>query len=74
MLNNQLILAALSLREFKMTETELKLIASAATIGESNMPKFGYNNPAANGIPIAGLSIANTYVSTNENLHFTLLT
>lgn len=73
MINNQLILAALSLREFKMTETELKLIASA-TIGESNMPKFGYNNPAANGIPIAGLSIANTYVSTSENLHFTLLT
>jgi hypothetical protein len=35
-----------------MTDTELKLIASAAIIGESNIPKMGYNTPAASGIPM----------------------
>jgi hypothetical protein len=35
-----------------ITETELKLIASAAIIGERSMPKNGYNMPAAMGIPI----------------------
>jgi hypothetical protein len=30
-----------------ITETELKLIASAAISGDSNKPVNGYNNPAA---------------------------
>jgi hypothetical protein len=34
-----------------MTETELKLIANAASIGESKMPKNGKRIPAAIGIP-----------------------
>lgn len=34
-----------------ITETELKLIAAAAIIGLSNIPKNGYNTPAAIGIP-----------------------
>lgn len=34
-------LTRLSLRAFAMTETELKLMAAAATIGESNHPKNG---------------------------------
>jgi hypothetical protein len=34
-----------------ITDTELKLIASAAIMGESNIPKMGYNTPAASGIP-----------------------
>lgn len=41
----------LSLSAFTITETELKLIASAAIIGESNIPKNGNNTPAAIGIP-----------------------
>ena len=40
-----------NLNEFKITETELKLIAAAAIIGLSKIPKKGYSNPAANGIP-----------------------
>ena len=36
---------------FTITETELKLIAKAAIIGESNMPKKGNNTPAAMGTP-----------------------
>lgn len=36
---------------FAITETELKLIAKAAIIGESNSPKKGYKTPAAIGIP-----------------------
>ena len=36
-----------------MTETELKLIAAAATIGLSRMPKEGYRTPAATGTPTA---------------------
>lgn len=39
-------------REFAITDTELKLIAAAAIIGESKIPKTGNNNPAAIGIPI----------------------
>jgi len=35
-----------------MTETELKLMANAAIMGESNSPKIGYKIPAATGIPI----------------------
>lgn len=34
-----------------ITETELKLIASAAIIGESNHPVIGYSIPAAMGTP-----------------------
>lgn len=34
-----------------ITETELKLIAAAATIGLSSIPKNGYNAPAAIGTP-----------------------
>jgi len=41
----------LNLREFAITETELKLIASAAIIGDNNIPKKGYNTPAAIGMP-----------------------
>ena len=35
-----------------ITETELKLIAKAAIIGESNIPKNGNKTPAAMGKPI----------------------
>jgi len=35
------------------TDTDDKLMASAATIGDSVMPNNGYNTPAANGTPIA---------------------
>ena len=34
-----------------ITDTELKLIAAAAIIGESNKPKNGYSTPAAMGMP-----------------------
>ncbi len=34
-----------------ITETELKLIASAAIIGDNNNPNTGYNTPAAMGTP-----------------------
>ena len=34
-----------------MTETELKLIANAAIIGDSNIPKNGNKTPAAMGTP-----------------------
>lgn len=34
-----------------ITDTELKLMAAAAIIGESSMPKKGYNTPAATGTP-----------------------
>jgi hypothetical protein len=36
-----------------ITQTELKLIASAAIIGDSNQPVNGYSTPAASGMPIA---------------------
>jgi len=36
-----------------MTETELKLIAAAASMGDSKMPKSGYSTPAATGTPRA---------------------
>lgn len=38
-------------KAFKSTETEPKLIATAANMGESNHPKTGYKTPAAIGIP-----------------------
>ena len=34
-----------------MTETELRLMASAAIIGDSNQPVNGNNTPAASGTP-----------------------
>jgi hypothetical protein len=37
--------------ELAITETELKLIAKAAIIGDKSIPKNGYNSPAAIGIP-----------------------
>jgi len=36
--------------EFETTLTELKAIAVAAIIGFNNIPKNGYNTPAAIGI------------------------
>lgn len=36
-----------------ITETELKLIAAAAIIGDNKTPKNGYNTPAATGTPNA---------------------
>lgn len=41
----------LSLSALLITDTELKLIAAAAIIGESSKPKNGYSNPAATGTP-----------------------
>ena len=41
----------LNLSEFIITETELKLIANAAIIGDNKMPKKGYKAPAAIGMP-----------------------
>ena len=38
---------------FPITETELKLIAKAASIGESKIPKIGDKTPAAIGTPNA---------------------
>jgi len=40
-----------SLSELVITDTELKLIAAAAIIGDNSIPKKGYNTPAAIGIP-----------------------
>jgi len=40
-------------KAFAITETELKLIAKAAIIGESKIPKKGKSNPAAMGTPKA---------------------
>jgi hypothetical protein len=34
-----------------MTDTELRLIAAAAIIGDNNRPKNGYSRPAATGTP-----------------------
>ena len=36
---------------FITTDTELKLMAAAAMIGESSRPKNGYSTPAAIGMP-----------------------
>ena len=41
----------LNLKELIITDTELKLIANAAIIGDSKMPKNGYKSPAATGMP-----------------------
>lgn len=40
-------------RAFAITDTELKLIAAAATIGFNNHPNSGYSTPAASGTPAA---------------------
>ncbi len=37
----------------KMTDTELKLIAAAASIGLRSRPEMGYKTPAATGTPSA---------------------
>ena len=41
----------LNLNEFTITETELKLMAAAAIIGDNNNQNTGYNTPAATGMP-----------------------
>ena len=38
-------------KELEITENELKAIAAAAIIGDSNSPNTGYKTPAANGTP-----------------------
>lgn len=40
-------------RAFMITETELRLMANAAIMGDSKWPVKGYKSPAANGIPRA---------------------
>ena len=40
-----------NLSELTITDTELKLMAVAAIIGDSNRPNNGYNTPAATGTP-----------------------
>lgn len=45
--------ACLSRSALVITETELRLIAKAATMGDNSMPFTGYNKPAASGIPSA---------------------
>jgi hypothetical protein len=40
-----------SLNELTITDTELKLIAVAAIMGDNNNPNTGYNTPAATGTP-----------------------
>ena len=52
-LGHERILAALSLSAFNITETELRLIASAATIGLNSQPDSGNSTPAASGTPAA---------------------
>ena len=42
----------LNLNAFPITDTELKLIAKAAIIGDNNIPKKGNRTPAATGTPI----------------------
>ena len=38
-------------RAFAITETELKLMAAAASIGDNSSPNAGYSTPAAIGTP-----------------------
>ena len=45
------IFTRFNLSAFNITETELKLIAAAAMMGESSRPKNGYSTPAAIGMP-----------------------
>jgi hypothetical protein len=56
-------IAILSMRSRKalpITETELRLIAAAAIIGERSSPKNGYKAPAAIGMPMALYTNAKT--------------
>src|SRR5579863_1429145 len=43
--------ACRNLSAFPITETELRLIAALAIIGDNSHPKMGYSTPAATGIP-----------------------
>lgn len=45
------MLILLNRKAFAITETELKLIARAAIIGDNKIPKNGNNTPAAIGTP-----------------------
>lgn len=45
------MLVVLKRKAFPITETELKLIANAAIIGDNKIPKNGYKTPAAIGTP-----------------------
>jgi hypothetical protein len=49
----------LSLNAFVITETELKVIASAAIIGDKRIPKKGYTKPAAIETALSRVNIAN---------------
>ena len=42
----------LNLKAFTITDTELKLMARAAIIGDKRIPKTGNKIPAATGTPI----------------------
>ena len=44
---------ARSRKALEMTDTELKLIANAAIMGDSSQPVNGYKTPAAKGTPKA---------------------
>lgn len=46
-------LAPRNRKAFEITETEERLMAAAAIIGDSNRPKAGYSTPAAIGTPTA---------------------
>ena len=46
-------LSLFSLNALKTTDTELRLMAAAAIIGLSKIPKTGYRTPAATGTPRA---------------------
>lgn len=41
----------LNRNELAITDTELKLIAAAAMMGDNNKPNQGYSTPAATGTP-----------------------
>ncbi len=49
-----------------MTDTELKLIASAAIIGDGSCPVTGYSTPAASGMPSA---LETTAVLANSSVY-----
>ena len=50
---NSQTFALLKRKALPTTDTELKLIATAAIIGDSSRPVNGYSTPAAIGTPIA---------------------
>ncbi len=51
----------LSRNALVITDTELKLIAAAAMIGESSNPENGYSTPAATGTPSAALTLLDMF-------------